>query len=213
MKAYSRSINPDLLRFWYDNAKPGLIGLVHIDFVTAKLINWVERRITPDGEPSPWAHVFLFLKPRHGIPWIAESDLFVPLPGVYPKPNGPQVNPIYKWSHPGVDRAIIVDPLLAVHQIERLEDVVGQLLRAGYTYRIGELAEAWVALNKHDLTYRGKLHRDDAMHCGHFVRECLHALNCDPFGPDILPDNTVPELVAQAFPAVAHWPAPIVESE
>ena len=75
MKVYGRSLNPELLSFWYEHAAVGRIGLVHIDIVTARLIGWAERRVTADGEPSPWAHVFVFIRPRSGVPWIAESDL------------------------------------------------------------------------------------------------------------------------------------------
>jgi hypothetical protein len=212
MKVYGRSLNPQLLSFWYDHAALGRIGLIHIDLVTARLINWAESRVTPDGEPSPWAHVFVFLRPRHGVPWIAESDLNVPLPGFRPKPNGPQVNPIYKWSHPAVDRVAVLDPGLSDQQSARLEEGVREILRGGYTYRVGELAEAWLAMLKHDLTYRGRFHREDSMHCGHFVRECLRLMDCDPFGPDVLPENTVPELIAHAFPVVAEWHAPQPDS-
>jgi hypothetical protein len=213
MKVYGRSLNPHLLSFWYEHAAVGRIGLVHIDIVTARLIGWAERRVTPDGEPSPWAHVFVFLKPRSGVPWIAESDLNVPLPGFRPKPNGPQENPIYKWSHPAVDHAVVLDPALQDHQLIQFEEGVRQILRAGYTYRVGELAEAWVAMRKHDLRYRGRLHRDDAMHCGHFVRDCLRGAGCDPLGPGVLPENTVPDLIAHAFPVVAEWHAAQPESE
>jgi hypothetical protein len=208
MKAFSRSINPELLSFWYAHAQAGRIGLVHIDIVTARLIGWVERRVTVHGEPSPWAHVFVFLRARSGVPWIAESDLNVPLPGFRPKPSGPQENPIYKWSHPAVDRVAVLETGMSDQQVLRFEQGVRQILRAGYTYRVGELASAWMAMLKRDLSYRGRLHRKDAMHCGHFVRESLRYAGCDPLDPDILPENTVPELIAQAFPVVAEWHAP-----
>ena len=207
MKTFGRSINPQLLSFWYEHAAFGRIGLIHVDLVTARLINWAERWVTTDGEPSAWAHVFIFLPLRNGIPWIAESDMNVPLPGFRPKPNGPQENLIYKWSHPAIDRAIVVDPGLNTAQLKKLQEGIRSILNAGFTYRVGELAEAWVAMVKRDLTYRGPLHRDDAMHCGHFVRECLKAADCDPFGPHILPDNTVPEHIAQVFPMIAEWQA------
>ncbi|RPH96383.1 hypothetical protein EHM69_01585 [candidate division KSB1 bacterium] len=208
MKAFSRSINPELLSFWYDYAAPGRIGLIQIDVVTARLINWVERRVTPSGEPSPWAHVFFFIRPRHGVPWIAESDMNVPLPGFRPKPSGPQKNLIYKWSHPGINRAAILDPGLSALQVEDLEKIIRRLLNAGYTYRVSELAEAWIAMVKQDLTYRGPLYHSDSMHCSHFVRECLRLIGCDPLGASVSPENTVPELIAQAFPVVAEWCAP-----
>ena len=107
----------------------------------------------------------------------------------------------------------MLDPALQDHQLTRFEEGVRQILRAGYTYRVGELAEAWVAMRKRDLRYRGRLHRDDSMHCGHFVRDCLRGAGCDPLGPGVLPENTVPELIARAFPVAAKWHAPQAESK
>ncbi|HEY3294715.1 MAG TPA: hypothetical protein VGL38_04720 [bacterium] len=208
MKKSPRLTDPNLLEFWRTYAAPGRIGLIHINFVAAKLINWGEKWVTPTGEPSPWTHVFMFTKPRRGMPWIAESDFHVPLPGFLPKPDGPQENPVQKWSSTTIDRAAVVDTGLTHEQFEAAEHAAQHLMSSGYSYRFAELAEAWVAMLKHDLTYVSPLHRDDSMHCGHFLRECLSAAACDPFGPGVLPHNTVPELFAQKFSHIAEWSKP-----
>jgi hypothetical protein len=197
--------NPDLLAFWREHAMPGRIGILHIDFIAAKLITWGEKWVTPTGQPSIWTHSFMFLEPKDGIPWIAESDVHVPLPGFRPKPDGPQLNPVSKWSSLTVDRAAVLDTGLNDAQLHEAEQKVLELLHAGYTYRFTELAEAWVAMIKHDLTYTSPLHHEDSMHCGHFLRIVLGAAGCDPFGAAVLPHNTVPELFAQSFPIIAEW--------
>ncbi|MFZ5433861.1 MAG: hypothetical protein ACOZB3_08825 [Calditrichota bacterium] len=208
MITHSRSINQDLLSFWYEYAAPGRVGLLDIDAIIAKLIGWAERRVTPNHEPSPWTHVFIFAHPRHGIPWIAESDINVPLPGFRPKPNRPQRNPIYKWSHPAVVRAAVLETNLSEDSIVKLNTVITRLTQSNLTYRVSELVEAAIALVRQDLGYRTFFHRYDAMHCAHFIRECLRALNSDPLAKSILPENTVPEHFAQVYPIIAEWTRP-----
>ena len=205
MRFFSRALQCDLLTFWYRHSRPGHIGLIGLDTVPARLIGWAEHWITPDSKPSDWVHVFLFTGRRHGVPWILESDLRVPLPGFRPKPNGPQENTIYKWSHPLIARAQIVDPGLSESQVAQVVQKAQIIMRTGYTYRVSELAETWVAMAKGDLRYRGRLRHEDSMHCGHFLRDCLRAADCDPFGAKILPENTVPEHFAQTFAVVAEW--------
>lgn len=205
MKVFTRSLDSGLLDFWYTHAAPGRIGLIGIDVITARLIGWAERRVTANHQPSPWAHVFLFLRPRHGIPWIAESDLQVPLPGYRPKPNGPQVNPVYKWAHPAVTQAAVLDPGLSPSELTAVEKRIAHFLKGGYTYSLAELAETFVSLERQDPAFRGRLHRDDAVHCAHFVRECLQQAGRDPLPTDLLPENTVPEHYAQVFPIIAEW--------
>ncbi|MDD5087423.1 MAG: hypothetical protein PHI18_01315, partial [bacterium] len=161
-----------------------------------------------DHQPSPWAHTFLFLQPRHGVPWIAESDLQVPFPGFRPRPNGPQENPIYKWAHPAVNQAIVLDPGLSPSELTAVQRRVHQFLHGGYTYRVSGLAETWVALERRDPAFRGPLHHDDAVHCAQFVRECMREAGRDPFLSDLLPENTVPEHLAQIFPRIAEWRRP-----
>jgi hypothetical protein len=206
MKVYSRAINSELLDFWAKQARPGQIALIHIDLVTAKLINWAEKWVTPDGEPSPWTHCFMFIEPREGVPWITESDVAVPLPGYRPKPSGPQENPAEKWALEMIDHAAIVDPGLSPEQLDALKKVEQQILGDGYTYRYSGLLETGFAMFKGDLAYRNPLHRGDSMHCGHYLRVLLQSVGIDPFGEAVLPENTVPDLFGRSFPIVAEWP-------
>jgi hypothetical protein len=208
MKIISRSLKPELVEFWYRHAKPGRIGLVHLDFPPAKLINWAERFAMPDGKPPPWAHCFLFLRPRNGVLWIAESDVFIPLPGFRIKPDGPQENLIYKWSHPLVDHAIVLDPGMNEDQFSRIENITSVLREAGYTYDITSLLQSGIALVRQDLTYRSAIRPGASMHCGHFLRTCLELAGIDPFGHSVLPENTVPALYPKVFPTVAEWTGP-----
>jgi hypothetical protein len=208
MKIINRSLNPALVEFWYAHVKPGQIGLVHLDFPPAKIINWAERFATPDGKPSPWAHGFIFLKPRNGVLWLAESDVNIPLPGFRSKPDGPQENVIYKWSHPMIDHAVVLDTGMTESQFDRIENIAAQLHQAGYTYGITSLLQSGIALAKKDLAYRARIGTETSMHCGHFLRACLMQAGIDPFGEAVLPENTVPALFPMVFPVIAEWKRP-----
>lgn len=193
-----------LLDFWREHGLPGRIGLFHLDFAPAKLINWGQKRLTTDGKPSPWVHCFLFLEPRDGIPWIAESDLSIPLPGLRKPKEGPQINPVTKWSQ-HVDRAAVVDAALNEVQIRQALARAEELARGGYTYGKIALVGTWIAVLRNDLTHHSFLHRERAMHCGQFARYCLRAADVDPWGKAVRDENTAPELIYQQYPVAAEW--------
>jgi hypothetical protein len=203
---YDHTLNPELVDFWREHARPGRIGLIHIDFAPAKLINWAERWATLSGKPSRWAHTFMFLPSADGVPIFAESDARVPLPGFDSnKPDGPQINPVYKWSHRAVDEAAVVDPRLDPDQLQRIAERVEELIQAGYHYPRVALADTMFALAKGDLSYNGPLAADDTMHCSQLVQECLLAAGASPFPENVHPKNIVPEHFAQEFPVIAQW--------
>jgi hypothetical protein len=200
------SINPDLLAFYQTHAKPGRIGLIHLDFAPAKLVNWGQKGLTKDGKSSRWVHAFLFLKPRDNELWIAESDVNIPLPGFRKKAvDGPQENSIRKWSGHVVDQAAILDANLSPEQTEKALQRAKELLSEGYFYGPISLAGTWIAILKKDLRHHSLLHREKAMHCTRFTRECLRAAGRDPFGSNVRPENTAPELLFQTFKVVAEW--------
>jgi hypothetical protein len=205
MKKSIDTINPELLEFWQTHGQPGRIGLIHLDYPPAKVINWAERFATPDGKPSPWVHCFLFLRKDDGYFRIAESDVYVPLLGIRPKPDGPQENSIRKWSHPLVDHVMVLDSGVTEEQFLRMEHAAQDLHEAGYTYGISSLVQSGIALVRQDMNYRGPLYQPTSMHCGHFLRHCLQLGHVDPFAASILPEHTVPALFPQVLPIVAEW--------
>jgi hypothetical protein len=205
MERLNLSLNSELLEFWRIHGEPGRIGLVHLDFPPAKLINWAESWATPDGKPSPWVHCFIFLTPRDEMPWIAESDMNIPLPGFRPKADGPQENPVTKWSFSSVDQAIVLDTGIRPDQFQPIEHVAQMLHDQGYTYSVRSVLESAMALFRHDLSYRGPLHQPGSMHCGHFLRQCLALAGLDPFGPSVAAENTIPALFPTVFPTIGEW--------
>ncbi len=151
----------------------------------------------------------MFLHSDDDIPRFAESDARISLPGFeHDKPDGPQINTIYKWSHRAVDEAAVVDPCLNEEQMRRVEAHVNELIQAGIHYPRAALANTLWALAKGDLDYVGPLAADDTMHCSQLVQECLLTAGASPFPPEMHPRNIVPEHFAQSFPQVAHWKSP-----
>jgi hypothetical protein len=194
----------DVLGFWQRHARPGRIGLFHLDYAPASLINWGQKRLTADGKPSPWVHCFMFIDERNGVPWIAESDLSLPIPGLRKMVDGPQVAPVTKWQRL-IDRALIVDPQMTSEQFTRAKSQAARLAQSGLHYSLINLVGAWVAIQRGDLSHRSVFHRRRAMHCGHFVRVCLREAGIDPWGARVLDENTAPELIAREFPVIAEW--------
>jgi hypothetical protein len=198
-------MNSNLYEFYTAHAAPGRIGLIHLDFAPAKLINYGQKGLTKTGKSSLWVHAFLFTEQREGGWWIAESDVNVPLPGFRRKIDGPQENSIRKWSGQVVDRAAVLDAHLSEEQVRLALIRAQELQRAGYCYGLLALLGTWIAIKKKDLSYYSVFHRAKAMHCGCFVRECLMAAGNDPFGVNVLPENTAPELLYQRLSVIGEW--------
>ncbi len=198
-------MNAALLEFWQEHGRPGRVGLFHLDFAPAKLVNWGQKRLTLDGKPSPWVHSFLFIEPRDGVPWIAESDMSLPLPGLRKPINGPQLNSVAKWSGMRVDRAAVLDPHLTNEQYERARSRAEELLHEHYFYSLTALAGTWIAILKNDLRHHSLLHRDKGMHCSQFVRTVMGAAGADFLGDEVSLENTAPEMLYQRLDIVGEW--------
>ena len=138
------------------------------------------------------------------MPWIAESDMSLPIPGFRKASDGPQFNPVSKWLQ-RIDQAAVIDPQLTSAQMKIAESKAEELTRAGFKYGLINLGGTYVSVLKHDLSHHSFLHRESAMHCGHFVRVCLKVAGIDPWGEKVCDENTAPELIYQQFPPVAEW--------
>ena len=201
----AHEFNPALYEFWLKHAKPGRIGLFHLDFPPAKLLDWGQKELTPDHRPSRWVHGFLFIETRDGDAWIAESDRNIPLPGFRHKLNGPQTKSIRKWAIVAVDEAVVLDSRMTEEQYLVARRRVDELMYEHYSYSLLALAGTWAAIRHHNLAHHSLLHRHYAMHCSQFVRECLRAAGADFLCGDVSAENTVPELIYQSLPIVAEW--------
>lgn len=199
------SFIPALQEFYIEHGRPGRIGLVHFDFVPAYLINWGQKKLTRDGKPARFTHAFFFIETRENIPWIAESDINLPLPGFLNRTDGPQLNSSRKWSSTIIDDVAVLDPVLNEEQYQRVRNHANYLLQQNLKYGLVALAGTWFAIRKGDMTHRSILHRDSRMHCSQFVRECLRAAGVDPWGKRIASFNLAPEALYQAFPVIAEW--------
>ena len=81
------NINRALLQFFTEHYKPGTIGVVGTKHTLGMAIREAQKRIPPDGKPSPWSHAFIFgdmRLDRRGpagkvsrSPYIFESNLKV----------------------------------------------------------------------------------------------------------------------------------------
>lgn len=194
-----------LLEFWTEHGRPGRVGLIHLDFAPAKLINWGQKRLTRDGKPSPWVHAFLFIEERDGMPWIAESDLSLPLPGLRKPVNGPQLNSVAKWSGSRIDRAVVLDPHLTDEQYRHARMRAEKLLHEQYFYSLTALAGTWMAILRNDLRHHSLLHRARGMQCAQFVRQVLRTAEADFLGDEVSLENTAPEILYQRIELVREW--------
>jgi hypothetical protein len=194
-----------VLDFWTEHARPGRVGLIHLDFAPAKLIDWGQKRLTRDGQPSHWVHAFLFIESRNGVPWIAESDASVPWLGVRKPVDGPQINPVTKWSGGTVDRAVVLESGMSDEQYQIARTRAETLTHEHYHYSLIALAGTWISVLRNDLRHRSLLHRIKGMHCGQFVRTCMNAAGVDLLSEDVSLENSAPELIYQHLPVVAEW--------
>jgi hypothetical protein len=198
-------INQDLLTFWLEHARPGRVGLIHLDFAPARIVNWGQKRLTRDGKPSRWVHAFMFIESRDSVPWIAESDARIPLPGFRKKVDGPQINSVKKWSGFVVDEAAVLESHLTEEQYRASRACVDELHRGNHIYSLVALVGTWVAIRKHDLRHHSILHRAKGMQCSQFVRQCIAAARRDFLDEDVSMENTAPEMVFQRLDLVAEW--------
>jgi hypothetical protein len=198
-------VNPELLEFWRAYAQPGQVGLVGIRFCLARLVEKGQARLTADGQPSEWAHAFLFQSPRDGVPWIYESDTGFMVHGLFRWVPRAQENSVVRWSGHRMVRACVLDAGLSEGQVEATLARARELISRGTKYRLREMLGTWIALERGHLEKESLFHTRNALHCGAFVRACLLAAGVDPFGPGIAVSNTAPELLYQKLPVIARW--------
>lgn len=200
-------LNPNLVRFFTDHYKPGLMGIVGATGMIEMAIREAQKRITVDHEASLWSHCFVFgdlRLDRRGQggsksmnPYIFESDLKVSLF----KPqlrNGAQENWIGKHCRENVENAAVIDLALSEDQREYILATALQLVDEQVLYPIQELLGTWWAVVTNREWLPNPADDPHAMYCSAFVRYCYKEAGADFIGPEVSVSNTTPEHIAQA---------------
>ena len=200
-------INTELLRFFTEHYKPGIIGIVGTKGTIGMAIREAQKAVTTDGETSLWSHCFIFgdlRLDRRGqggtksrSPYIFESDLKV---DVF-KPqlrNGAQENWIGKYCREKVENAAIIDFGLSEAERDNVLATTLQLVDEQVLYPIHELLGTWWAIITKKEWLENPVDDPHAMYCSAFVSYCYKEAGVDFIGPELSTSNTTPEHVAQA---------------
>jgi len=200
-------INTELLRFFTEHYKPGIIGIVGTKGTIGMAIREAQKAVTTDGETSLWSHCFIFgdlRLDRRGqggtksrSPYIFESDLKV---DVF-KPqlrNGAQENWIGKYCREKVENAAIIDFGLSEAERDNVLATALQLVDEQVLYPIHELLGTWWAIITKKEWLENPVDDPHAMYCSAFVSYCYKEAGVDFIGPELGTSNTTPEHVAQA---------------
>jgi len=200
-------INTELLRFFTEHYKPGIIGIVGTKGTIGMAIREAQKAVTADGETSLWSHCFIFgdlRLDRRGqggtksrSPYIFESDLKV---DVF-KPqlrNGAQENWIGKYCREKVENAGVIDFGLSEAERDNVLATALQLVDEQVLYPIHELLGTWWAIITKKEWIENPFDDPHAMYCSAFVSHCYKEAGVDFIGPQVSVSNTTPEHVAQA---------------
>jgi len=200
-------LNLDMLKFFTEHSRPGLIGLVGTKDTIGLAIREAQRAVTSDGKASLWSHCFILGEMRldrrgrgntiSRSPYIFESDLKVNLF----KPqlrNGAQENWIGKWCRENVENAAIIDLGLSDNDRDNILATALQLVDEQVLYPIQELLGTWWAIIMKRQWQPNPLDDPHAMYCSAFVRYCYREAGRDFISQDISVSNTTPEDIARA---------------
>jgi hypothetical protein len=203
-----------LLEFFgahYGRSRIGLVG-TH-DFV-GMAVRHGQRKLTANGEPSLWSHVFIMgdIRPDRRGPggttgrsvYIFESDLHVD-PGKTQLWNGAQENWVGKWCSELADHAAILDFSLTEEEKDAVLGTALQLRDEQIKYPLLELVGTWWAIIMQRLWAPNPFDEPHAMYCSAFVRYCYRAGGRDFLGEEVAMSNTAPEHIAQSAPFLAEW--------
>jgi len=202
-----KKLDPQLLKFFTENHRPGTIGLVGTKDAIGLAVREAQRAVTNDGKASLWSHCFVLgeLRPdRRGpnssvsrSPYLFESDLKVKLF----KPqlrNGAQENWVGKWCLETVEHAAVIDFGLSERQQEGILATALQLVDEQVLYPIQELLGTWWAIIVKKEWAENPFNDCHAMYCSAFVRHCYKEAGRDFLGPEVSISNTTPEHLARA---------------
>jgi len=209
-----KAINNDLLSFFLSNYGRGRVALVGCSDFFGEAVRTGQKKLTPDGQPSLWSHVFIMgeMRPdRRGpgdtagrSPYIFESDLHIDPKRIQLR-NGAQENWIGKWSRDHVDHASILDFGLVEEEQDVVLGTALQLCDEQLQYPLLELVGTWLAIVMKRVWAPNPLDDPHAMYCSAFVRHCYRQAGRDFLGDEVALSNTAPEHIAQSAPFHAEW--------
>ncbi len=196
----------NLLRFFTENYRPGIIGAAGTKGTIGMAIREAQKAVTTDGEASLWSHCFIFGGMRFDrrgqggaksrSPYIFESDLKVDMF----KPqlrNGAQENWIGKHCRERVENAAVIDFGLTDDQRDNVLSIALQLVDEQVLYPIQELLGTWWAIITKKEWLPNPVDDPHAMYCSAFVRYCYKETGADFLGRKVSISNTTPEHIAQ----------------
>jgi hypothetical protein len=202
-----KNLNTNLLEFYTEHYKPGIIGLVGTRDMIGIAIREAQGGMTVDGKASLWSHCFIFGELRldrrvsegtkSKSPYIFESDLEVNLSNSQLR-NGAQKNWIGKWCKETVENAAVIDFGLSEDQGDGVLSTALQLIDEQVLYPIQELLGTWLAIVTKKQWLPNPLDDPHAMYCSAFVRYCYKEAKRDFLGQEVSVSNTTPEDIAQA---------------
>ena len=207
MEVVMEEINDQLLQFFTEHYKPGIIGIVGTKGTIGLAIREAQKAVTADGEASLWSHCFLFGElrlDRRGqggtksrSPYLFESDLKVDIFKSQVR-NGAQENWIGKYCREKVENAAIIDFGPSEEQRDDILATALQLVDEQVLYPIHELLGTWWAIITKRQWLPNPVDDPHAMYCSAFVRYCYKEAGRDFIGPEVSVSNTTPEDIAQA---------------
>ena len=202
-----KNLNTNLLNFFTEHYKHGIIGLVGTNDAIGLAIREAQRSVTIDNLPSLWSHCFIFGElrlDRRGTsgtksksPYIFESDLMMNLLKPHLR-NGAQENWIGKWCKETVENAAVIDFALSEDERDNVLATALQLVDEQTLYPVQELLGTWLAIITKKQWLPNTLDEPHAMYCSSFVRYCYKETGRDFLGSEISISNTTPEDIAQA---------------
>ena len=200
-------LNLHLLRFFTENYKPGIVGIVGTKGTIGMAIREAQKAVTTDGEASLWSHCFIFgdlRLDRRGeggtkskSPYIFESDLKVNVFKAQLR-NGAQENWIGKYCREKVENAAVIDFGLSESQTDDILATALQLVDEQVLYPIQELLGTWWAIITKKEWRPNPVDDPHAMYCSAFVRYCYKEAGRDFLSSEVSVSNTTPEDIALA---------------
>jgi hypothetical protein len=171
------------------------VGLVGGTSALDRGIRIAQRRLTGDGAPSLWSHVFVFQGERiDGEAWLIESDFDVAKGRLR---SGVQENRAGKYADPkAYPNAAVLDFGLSAGERRRLLSAALDLVVLRTPYALaGTLKTYWAIRSR-------SLERDkerDEVFCSAFVRTLYRHVGLD-LVPGVAVRHTTPEHVSRAKP-------------
>lgn len=183
------------LDFFRRHAAPGCIGLVGGSSALDRGIRYAQRRLHPEGKPSPWSHVFVFQGERiDGAAWLIESDFDVTRGRLR---SGVQENRVDKYADAkGYPNLAVLDFGLKPEDVRRLLSAALDLVARRTPYALTGTLKTYWALRRKSLD---RASEKDEIYCSALVRALYRHVGID-LAPGVAVHHTTPDHVARSVP-------------